>query len=160
MLLMCGLMLWFIYAARRRIPFAAAHLQAGCEATAAHPWLFGVALLMLAAQAVWSITWSAAALGVEHKLSAWQEGQQAGGGSSEGNSAGVVVMFLMLLSLYWGSSVFISVMHFTSASVVGSWWFLSTPESPVRYGLKRAWTTSFGSIGGCGAAVVVRPRQL
>jgi hypothetical protein len=165
MLIPALLVLWFIYAARRRIPFAAAHLQAACDATSAHPALFGVAVLMLLVQAVWNITWAAAALGVEHTLnvnttSTSTTPSTMGGGltqldgglqdtstSSNVSSTGSIAMFCMLVSFYWGASVFTNIVHFTAASVVGSWWYIQKPVSPVWNALKRAWTVSFGSIG-------------
>ena len=72
-------------------------------------------------------------------------GTIAAGGN--GNSPGVAVMFVMLVSLFWGSSFVTNLVAFASASVVGSWWFVASPPSPVFNAVKRGLTTSLGTIG-------------
>ena len=75
---------------------------------------------MMVVQALWNVTWAAAALGVEHKLN--YNGTAAGlnsmGGqspflavdatptpTSNGGNSGAIAVFLMLISFYWGSQV-------------------------------------------------------
>jgi len=63
-------------------------------------------------------------------------------------SAGIVFFFL-LLSFYWTSQVIKNVVHVTVAGTHASWYFLRAtgmPHNPTVGALKRALTTSFGSI--------------
>lgn len=82
---------------------------------------------------------------------------------TSGEQSGALAVFLMLLSFYWGSQVFSNVMTFVSATVVRHWWFGPEPsggsKSPVWLGLKRAFTTSFGSIA-FGSLIVAFLRAL
>ena len=184
------LTLVYIRCVERRIRFAAAHLQAACDALQGTP-VFAAAVGMLLVQTLWNATWSLAAVGVNARLSGNataslanttltfpNPGDGGGGGArallltatsptagsvSAGEQSGAIAVFLMLLSFYWGSQVFANVMTFVSATVVRGWWF--GPErghagaSSVWLGLRRALTTSFGSIA-FGSLIVAVLRAL
>ncbi len=71
--------------------------------------------------------------------------------------------FVMLVSLYWGSTVISNVMHCVTAGTVAEWWFKATPaESPVWDSFGRAMTWSFGSIcfGSLLVAILKAIRQM
>lgn len=122
-------------------------MQAACDATATHSSLFIVALVMLVVQGLWNITWAAAALGVDRKLNPTTSATSGAPTTGNNGNSGTIALFLLLVSYYWGASVIANVVHYVSSAVVGSWWFVSAPESPVFNALKRALTVSFGSIG-------------
>lgn len=164
---------------RRRIAFAAAHLQAACDALASPSGagITGAAVSVLLIQTAWNGLWSLAAVGVNAQLSGSNStatssvstGSESGlvGDSyastgSSGDSAGTLAVFLMLISFYWGSQVFSNVMHFVTATAVGHWWFGPTftdGHSAVWTGFRRAFTTSFGSIA-FGSLIVAVLRAL
>jgi hypothetical protein len=155
---------------RRRIAFAAAHLQAACDALASPSGagITSAAVVVLLIQTAWNGLWSLAAVGVNAQLagsnttatssvSSLAAGSESGAvlgdsyssSGSSGDSAGTLAVFLMLISFYWGSQVFSNVMHFVTATVVGHWWFgpsFTDGRSAVWTGFRRAFTTSFGSI--------------
>lgn len=63
------------------------------------------------------------------------------------------VLFLLLISLYWGIQVIKSVVQTTVCGTLACWWFQPKRESPVRGSLFRSLTTSFGSI--CFGSLIV-----
>ncbi|CAF0792388.1 unnamed protein product [Didymodactylos carnosus] len=147
MLLFIFLTIWYIYYVRNRIPFAEAHIKTGCAALARHPSVYFVALGMLIVQCLWVFFWSMLALGFEHAINDYprnstlydnvsKEGSKSGGG---------IFVFVLLVSLYWGSITFKTVVHFVSACVVGDWWFTNS-DHIVRSSVNRAFTTNFGSL--------------
>ncbi|CAM9525587.1 unnamed protein product, partial [Phaeothamnion confervicola] len=78
------------------------------------------------------------------------------------NSVNGGLYVALLLSLYWGCMTLSNMVHATTAGAVGAWWFNKNPgPRPVRDSLRRAATTSFGSV--CMAsllAAVVRVGRL
>lgn len=62
------------------------------------------------------------------------------------------VRFILLLSWYWGAITFGNIGHFITACIVGQWWFDDgdSQQYSVRKSIKRAFTTSFGTIA-CGS---------
>jgi hypothetical protein len=154
---------WYIYAVRRRVDFAAAHVEVAVAAVKAHGGVFAFALAMVLLQVAWVSLWSLAAFGVEHRinnlgsnstsasLSANDDDAYAGGASSAtaGTSAstlGGATVFLMLISLLWGTQLLKYIVEFVTSAVTGHFWFLSTPTSPVKGSIYRAFTHSFGSL--------------
>lgn len=178
------LSLVYMRCVRRRIAFAAAHLQCACDALSAPGGapIFAAAVSMLLVQCLWNGLWGLAALGLNAKLSA--NSTSAGGlslalpqqgrllapleaspsaSSSASDSAGAYAMFALLISFYWGAQVFSNVVHFVTATVVGEWWLGPPPgapkRSPVWLGMRRAFTTSFGTIA-FGSLIVAVLRAL
>jgi len=84
----------------------------------------------------------------------------------EGGGGTVLTLFL-LLSFYWTVQVVKNVVHVTTAGMVASWYFFAgspqgMPSNPTMGALKRATTTSFGSIafGSLLVAIIQVIRQL
>lgn len=142
--LFLALSIFYVWSVQSRIPFAAAHVEVSCAATRAFPSIFFTSLFMLAIQAAWVLTWSVASLGVQHQLDA--SGQSVPTNYSSGSRGGTIALFLMLISLYWGSMTFASVSEYIVAATVGHWWFDVNPKSVVRGSLYRAFVPSFGSL--------------
>ena len=151
---------WFVWATQSRVPLAAAHLQAACDAVLHHRAVLVVAGLGGAAQLVWIVVWGAAALGVEHATNAAarsgidprsRNGDNYNGG---GGGSGGVLVFLMLISLFWGAGILRGVVNFTVAAVTGHWWYSgSPPHDVVANSLKRALRQSLGSLSLAALAV-------
>lgn len=57
-----------------------------------------------------------------------------------------VVYFFMLISFYWGLQVFKNIAHVTVSGTVATFWYNSESAGATGSSLKRATTTSFGSI--------------
>jgi hypothetical protein len=119
---------------RSRIDFAVAHLEAAIDAVRAYPSLAVVGLALVALQLLWVAFWALAAMGLVQAA------------ETAGSSAAGLIVFAMLVSLYWGTQVLQNAMLFVTASVVGHWWYSVQPASVVTSSLRRAFSTSFGSI--------------
>jgi hypothetical protein len=65
---------------------------------------------------------------------------------TEGGGVPFAVYFCLLLSLYWTGQVLMNVSHVTTAGTVASWWLQPSNQAPTSGALRRALTTSFGSI--------------
>jgi hypothetical protein len=66
------------------------------------------------------------------------------GGQVSGTAYGVG--FVLLVSFYWGVQVLRNTLHVVTAGTVGTWWATSSGGDPTWGSLKRACSTSFGSI--------------
>jgi len=160
---------WYIYAVRRRIPFAAAHVEIAVDATRSHSGVYFFSFIMVFVQAAWVILWSLAALGVENIINNGPTNAQDGtinpnntsGGNNGQTRVGAIVVFVMLVSFLWGVQVFKYICHFVVAAVTGHWWYLASPSAPVKGSIYRAFTTSFGSLalGGLVVAVLEATRR-
>ncbi|CAK4626958.1 hypothetical protein LEN26_011573 [Aphanomyces euteiches] len=73
-----------------------------------------------------------------------------------------VAYFFLLVSFFWGMNVFTNIIHATVAGTVATWWFSSESKGATGASLKRATTTSLGSIclGSLIVAVLQALRQL
>lgn len=129
--------MYYVYLVRNRIPFASANLSAACAAVERYPNVLWAACAAVVVQVAWIALWALAFFGVE--------------ANSLGD--GYICEFLMLCSFFWGLFVVKNVVHCTTAGSVGSWWFVAAPQSPVWGALRRACTTSFGSI--CFGSLIV-----
>jgi hypothetical protein len=166
---------------RDRIAFAAAHCAIAVDALrAASPGIGLVAVGGLAFQALWGAIWVVAALGIERAISRGgsatddsNTGAGSGGAASGGagaaaaptkaGGAGGIVVFLLLVSYYWTAMTIKNVVAFCASSVVGSWWFHgASDKAPVSGAVKRALTTSLGtlSLGALLVAVVKALRAM
>jgi hypothetical protein len=140
----------YYFCVRRRIPFAAAHLAVSSAALRGAPGVLALSFFLLLVQAVWSLLWAFAVLGVEFLLN--NNGGKPGAGGSQDNSSGTgaggtTATFFMLLSFFWGNGVVRNVSAFSSASVVGDFWYKGdSAKAPVWGAVRRAFTTSFGTI--------------
>ena len=165
----------YVYSVKNRIPFASATLKTACEAVRAHQQVVYVAFGAMVLQVLWIVFWSMAFFGVEANstddgyiceffmLISFFWGLLV---RVEGPCAlylrsvwflAVVWWFVLRRRLTRGRcyscacgcvlvQVIKNIVHCTASGTVGSWWFVANPESPVMGALKRACTTSLGSI--------------
>jgi hypothetical protein len=141
----------FLYAVRERIAFSATLLSTVASLVHAHPALIVLALGAVAVTVGWLCVWSVA---MSYTLHA--RALSLGGPAAEQTyGAQGWVVFCLLLSFYWTAHVVKNVVHVTVAGTVGSWYFLAPQlqTDPTRRSLRRALTTSFGSI--CLGSLVV-----
>lgn len=126
---------------RDRIPFTQAVIRVSLKALQTHPGPVAVTYGLAVLQVGWFAMWSFATLCVYRLLGAQQTGVNG------------LVYFLVLISLYWTAQVLKNVGHVTTAGTVATWWLVPTNTQPTCGSLKRACTTSFGSI--CFGSLVV-----
>jgi hypothetical protein len=163
LLLLASLTAFYFWWVQDRIPFAAAHLEIAITVLDWAPSLITVSLLGTLAAGVWSILWALAAAGLERAINNGSGGGASPGKSAPTGNAGGVMVFVMLVSLGWGSLLCRNVIAFCAASTVGSWWFRKdTDREPVKGAVRRAVTTSFGtlSFGALVVAIVQAARKM
>lgn len=145
----------FIYylCVRGRIAFAAAHVEVASAAMRNSPTIFGVGLLALLAQAIWSVTWGLAAAGAGTYINSTSNSTATFAivdpmpQLSSSDSGRITLIFLLLLSFFWVSTFIHDVVSFTAAATTGDWWYKGEAERhPVRHALCRAVTTSCGTL--------------
>jgi len=139
--IICGLFAalsyFYYWCVRRRIPFATACLELGIEVVKSYPAVIYTALVAVFFQAAWIAVWCIGVYGYADQ--------------QDEMSAGVV--FALILSLYWTLEVVKYVVHCTASGVTAAWYFTPDSHSPTMGSLKRALTTSFGSI--CFGALLI-----
>jgi hypothetical protein len=173
-LVFAGLAALYMYLVQKRIPFAKANLIVACEAVKAHASLYCVAFFIVFLQIAWILVWTLAFVGIADDLS--KENIVNPGASSNGASCvsngdcqsnscayqsdsgrsicqsdvvtamSGVVYFFLLVSFFWGIQVVKNIAHVSIAGTVASWWFHSDHKGATASALKRAFTTSLGSI--------------
>ena len=137
----------YMWCVRARIAFAAAHVTIATRALDKAPGLWIVAGCCLLAQLLWSIVWGLAALGVEYAINNNGGVATAGTVQKSDGFSGTLSAFVMLVSYFWGSVFIRNVAAFTSASVLGDyWWKGDAAQAPTLGAVHRALTTSFGSL--------------
>eukprot|EP00457_Paulinella_chromatophora_P005441 gb/GEZN01005458.1/.p1 GENE.gb/GEZN01005458.1/~~gb/GEZN01005458.1/.p1 ORF type:complete len:491 (-),score=64.84 gb/GEZN01005458.1/:276-1748(-) len=139
--LLAGLTLLYYFAVRGRIPFTQAILASATESIKAFSGPVWVAYGCCFFQIIWFAAWGITATAVVYQFQ--EQGQEANGG----------LIFVLLVSAYWTSQVIINIGHVTTAGVVATWWFAPNNPSPTSGALKRALTTSLGSI--CFGSLIV-----
>ncbi|KAL4124479.1 hypothetical protein PRIC2_008077 [Phytophthora ramorum] len=143
----------YVRSVKPRIPLAVAHLRVAAAATAKSESIYAVSLVFAIVQCVWVVVWGLALLGVAYKIAEKSSGttsDESAGKTSRGTSW---PYFFLLLSFYWGVQVFKNIVHTTVAGTVATFWYHTESASAVSASLKRAMTTSFGSI--CFGSLVV-----
>ncbi|KAL4169075.1 hypothetical protein KRP22_010004 [Phytophthora ramorum] len=143
----------YVRSVKPRIPLAVAHLRVAAAATAKSESIYAVSLVFAIVQCVWVVVWGLALLGVAYKIAEKSSGttsDESAGKTSRGTSW---PYFFLLLSFYWGVQVFKNIVHTTVAGTVATFWYHTESASAVGASLKRAMTTSFGSI--CFGSLVV-----
>lgn len=153
---------------RARVPFAAANLKTASLAIQRYPATVTAAFITLAVQIVWVCFWILAAAGVASKLHDSYEESKAAAPTNDPNNDPTTgthsatdgehakqggVAFVMVLSFYWSMQVFRNTLHCVVAGTVGTWWAVPSSEDPTWGSMKRALTTSFGSI--CMGSLIV-----
>jgi len=140
-----ALLVW--WKSQARIRFAAANLSAGCAAVQDYPATIGVALGSVLVQFIWVLVWFLAMFGVVHKTQ---------NDHGKGHYAAYAYMSFCLI---WGQQVCHYLMYVTVSGVTGSWWFGTGDRTPTLGALRRALSTSFGSIA-FGAALLALVQTL
>jgi len=130
---------------RARIPFAAIMLRTVCGVIQEFPATAVTGYLSLIVQFVFVFIWSIAVITIQ----------------SFGQTAFTILFIFLLFSLYWSAQVIKNVVHVTVSGVFASWYFLrgngGIPSNPTLGALRRACTTSFGSI--CFGSLLVAALQ-
>jgi len=148
--------LWLILAAlgicfwcsiRDRIPFAAAHLEIAGTAVRAHSMTLCWAYVSVALAAAYALVWAVATIGVFTSFAASREAASTASDSQQQPGAvESVVYVLQILALYWGTNFVRFSLHVVVSGTVGTWWAVRDPKDPTVGSIKRAWTTSCGSV--------------
>eukprot|EP01083_Nonionella_stella_P158746 517034_1 len=128
--LIFSLYTWCVWS---RIPFAGACLAVASTVTMLYHGVVWYALIMVFFNFIWNCIWMTTAGGYFTQT------------ASEDQSN--VVIFLLLVSFYWGVNVWRNVSHTTTCGVAATCYFnAGALINPSRASFKRAMTTSFGSI--------------
>ena len=142
----------YLNSVRNRIAFASAVLSVACQAIKDnYAGTIIAAYILLVAQLGWFVLWSIASYGIGIQfLVVDDNGSQL---DDKGKTKDVqftggqfTVLFLMLLSLHWGSEVVRTLLQTTVNGVIACWWFQPLRKAVVRGALFRSVTTSFGSV--------------
>jgi len=157
-LLMAGLMGLYYYFVRARIPFATAILHSSVQAIKENSgpvWvIYGLALVQIAWLALWAFIFTAVYHAAQRVVT---EVDPVTGNVYQyrvNNSSGLqFLQAYCVLSLYWTCETLRGIGHVTTAGVVASWWFTPGSPAPTKSSLKRASTTSLGTI--CFAGLLV-----
>lgn len=149
-----ALSLCYAYYVWRRIPFAAANLNAGLTAVKRNAGVVVVAYVIIAASYAYMFLWFVALVGVydrEGVCATSGSGQESANGGECNPQLAWGYFFLLLLAVFWSEQVFQNTIHTVIAGVVSTWWF--APEDAnsccsvaIKDSFVRATTTSFGSI--------------
>lgn len=158
-LIIALLNLCYARAVQHRIPFAVANLRVAEGAISKHTSTYIVSVVFTIIQIGWVVIWAMAVLGVANKIaddnpSSTSNNTNTSTRSTYKQSGGsYVAYFFLLLSFYWGLQVFKNVAHTTVAGTVATFWYQSESMGATAASLKRATTTSFGSI--CFGSLIV-----
>jgi len=148
---------WFWW--KSRIPFATVMLETVIDVTRRYMGTFWLAFGGLLVQTLYTVWWAFTVVGA-YSVFYPQACQQTGSGNSGSSSQcsqtslNLVIIFL-IFSFYWTSQVIDNTVHVAVAGVFAHFYFIeSAPSgerppatgSPTLGSLKRAMTTSFGSI--------------
>jgi len=133
--------LWYVYSVRHKIPFAAAMMDVSLRSMSRFKsaWLLPIwgMILMSGLAFVWSVCAFSIVYAVDN------------GSSSNAYSVRGLIFFVLALSLFWTILAIKAWVHVCVAGVQATWYFLAphaVPNHPVFHAVKRASTTSFGSI--------------
>ncbi|KAI7876601.1 DUF580-domain-containing protein [Lichtheimia hyalospora FSU 10163] len=122
---------------RSRIPFATVMLETICNITRRHPSTIVLGVIALIVQTAFSIWFSLVVIGA----------YQTWFSTTSNNASLNLAMVFLVFSFYWTSQVISYVTHVTLAGLYATVYFLNdTVRHPILGSLKRALTTSFGSI--------------
>ncbi|CEG48550.1 hypothetical protein PPTG_14520 [Plasmopara halstedii] len=145
-------------AVQHRIPFAVANLRVAEGAISKHGSTYIVSVVFTVVQIVWVVIWSMALVGVANEIAENEPDNYASNTSSTRSTSrqprgSYAAFFFLLLSFYWGLQVFKNVAHTTVAGTVATFWYQAESKGATAASLKRATTTSFGSI--CFGSLIV-----
>eukprot|EP00002_Diphylleia_rotans_P038580 TRINITY_DN87_c0_g1_i1.p1 TRINITY_DN87_c0_g1~~TRINITY_DN87_c0_g1_i1.p1 ORF type:complete len:535 (+),score=108.25 TRINITY_DN87_c0_g1_i1:107-1711(+) len=138
LLIFLGFHILWVYHARQRIPFSAAILEAMIECVQLYPAMVTATFAVLVVQIAWLAIWIYTA-----SITFIAENNE----DQEGESSSVILFLFLMLSYLWTSEVLKNIVHVTVAGTTATWYFHATERvNPTLQALKRALTTSFGSI--------------
>jgi hypothetical protein len=129
--------LLYYFLIRHRIGVTAALLEASVEVVNKYDGTIFVSFMGEIFLVGWFVVWS-------FSIQKVAEGVQSNDDDTRAMSD--LLFFLFLVSLYWTLNVIKYIVHVTIAGVAATWYYFSDPRSPTWYALKRATTTSLGSI--------------
>eukprot|EP00568_Trieres_chinensis_P004888 CAMPEP_0183291498 /NCGR_PEP_ID=MMETSP0160_2-20130417/893_1 /TAXON_ID=2839 ORGANISM="Odontella Sinensis, Strain Grunow 1884" /NCGR_SAMPLE_ID=MMETSP0160_2 /ASSEMBLY_ACC=CAM_ASM_000250 /LENGTH=543 /DNA_ID=CAMNT_0025452313 /DNA_START=74 /DNA_END=1705 /DNA_ORIENTATION=+ len=136
--------IWYVRRIWPMVPFAAANLTAALKGMSSNWGVYLIAVMFSVLSAVWVVFWSYAANGIFAREAAGENGESHDG-------VFWLTMFLLLVSLYWTTTVMLNTIQTSVAGVIGTWCFNKTLASgccslAVTSSLYRSLTYSFGSI--------------
>lgn len=126
-ILSAGFSFLFIVFIRAWIPFATVMIRTATEITREHPAMLRVSMGAALLQLIWVVIWATATAGA----------------AVAGDTLSIILLFT---NLFWSIQVIKNVVHVSCAGVAASWYFKTEDDRPTLSSLKRACTTSFGSI--------------
>ena len=145
--------LW-VYWMRSRIELAAVILTHAVHCIQTWPATIAAAFLSIFMQAMWTMGWGFCTVGYYYAVTRADSASRSTNGDpnapmQQDSALSYVVIFLTLVSFYWTSQVIKNCLHVTVAGVAATWYFLypnGNWANPTASSMKRALTTSFGSI--------------
>jgi hypothetical protein len=157
--------IWYYFSVQDRIPFASAVLGVASKALNNHfTGIMSTAYGMLFFQLLWFALWSVASYGIVSDPYYFSKQKKSSSADDDVSFDGMQIglVFLLLLSLYWGVQVIKYMLQTTVAGTIACWWFQPERKHVVRGSLFRASTTSFGSIcfGALLVAIIQASREL
>jgi hypothetical protein len=117
----------------QRIPLATGIIKLAAVALAEHKEMVFVAYAAVVAKIVWALFWLFVVTGIAN--------------SSAASKINGFVAFFFILCLCWSMEVIRNIVFVTASGVAGSWLFYNDTRPATTNALKRACTTSFGTIG-------------
>jgi len=157
-----AIVIYYVKIVWNLIPFASVNLNVSLEGVSTNWGLYGIAFLFSGIGFVWAFFWMYVTIGVLGHQQLASYGEEAPVTDTEDDddayyeSQGdqpqqVFTMFLLLVSLYWTSTVLLNTIQVTVAGVMGTWCFDkddadSCCSPAVLSSLYRSMTYSFGSI--------------
>ncbi|KAL3700486.1 hypothetical protein R1sor_018508 [Riccia sorocarpa] len=128
----------YAYWVRFRVPFAAALITKAIMVTGQYPACYIVSYAAVIVSVFWIGLWSFGASGAIATM-----------------PHAAAIVFGLLVSLYWTMEVIRNVVHVTVAGTVGTFYFQqqNMPRNPTIHALRRATSTSLGSI--CFGSLIV-----
>jgi len=128
------LWVWFLFSLVKYIPFLAELLRAVVGVFQIYPAAIFMEFVAVLVQLAWAVFWAGTLLLVQKKFE---------------STAITGLSVYLCFSFFWTMQVIRNVVHTTHAGLVATWYFMNgdaMPASPTAASLKRAVTTSFGSI--------------
>ena len=145
--------LW-LFLVRKRIPFAGVLLSTSVTTVTRHWGCIVTSFGALAATVIYVVMWVFMALPTLKGIENANSDEYGGHSNKSGLHYFATCMFLLLF--LWATQVIVNVSHVTTSGTVATWYFVgggNMPINPSVASLKRAMTTSFGSI--CFGSLVV-----
>jgi hypothetical protein len=150
-LAMAGINAAWLYFVRNRIPFAGCLLTHSINTVTRHFGSIVTSFGALIAVAVYLGMWVLMVIPTVKYFA-----ESANEKESSNSTTQYCVVLVLLLVFFWTTQVIANVVHVTASGTVATWYFVGAsamPKNPSVASLKRAMTTSFGSI--CFGSLIV-----